>query len=828
MLFEVDGTREPGTRPMTWRTGSNANPAYCEAALPVPINKTFTYSLPVNLNRIIPVGCRVVVPFRSRTLTGVVLGTHDTKPDYEVRSVRRVLDEDGVLSEELIELGRWISSYYCAPIGEVLKTMLPLGGETRSKTVVSLTPTGSLAAKEFQTTADTHGLDGAVLLHLRRRPLTLRYLVSKHRGGAAAVRRLEKRGLVAVEESIEERDPTLARDGLLLVEANRLDKAPEEPEPAELWLLEYLKSHPGRHDLRALSVERADAVRIARRLATLGAVRLEVTPHPTQARRPVTRPELNAAQRTAVDAIEPAVRRSRFETFLLQGVTGSGKTEVYLAAIEATLKLGRSALLLVPEIALTPALAAQVFERFGECAAILHSAFSDLKRSNQWRRIQSREVRVVLGTRSAVFAPLHALGLVIVDEEHDGSYKQGEAPRYNGRDVAIVRARAAGAVVVLGSATPALESRWNAESGKYKFLRMPSRILERPLPTVHKIDMRQEFAETGCNALFSRELTTRVQDCVSKGEQAMILLNRRGYAVYVLCRACGRRVECGNCSVTLTYHRREQRLVCHYCEHSEPVPTRCADCGSEFLYFQGSGSEKVEAELKSSFPQARIARLDRDTVRGRQHYETILRSFRDGACNLLVGTQMIAKGHDIPNVTLVCVVDADLGLGRPDFRAAERTFQLLTQVAGRAGRGERLGHVLLQTRNPDHYAIELAAQQDYESFYRREMHFRKSFWYPPLTAMATMVVRSRVPSHALAMSRQLGTHLQPPPAGLRLIGPAAAPLPKLRAEYRYQFLIKARQRKAIADLLGKARLYAEEQGWSATTLVIDVDPVDLA
>ncbi len=357
---------------------------------------------------------------------------------------------------------------------------------------------------------------------------------------------------------------------------------------------------------------------------------------------------------------------------------------------------------------------------------------------------------------------------------------------------------------------------------------MPQRILARPLPTVKKIDMRREFAETGWSRLFSRQLTEAVAETLAKGEQAMVLLNRRGFAVYLLCRSCGARAECPNCSVTLTYHKREERLLCHYCDHAEPVPQRCAACGGEYLHLHGSGSEKVQEELGAAFPEARIARLDRDTVQGRESYETILRSFREGACNLLVGTQMIAKGHNIPNVTLVCVVDADVGLGRADFRAAERTFQLLTQVAGRAGRGDKPGQVLLQTMNPGHYAIELAAQQDYEAFYTRELRFRKSLWYPPVTAMASIVVRSPTLSEALEWSAALGRHLLPPPPGLRLIGPAAAPLVRLRTEYRYQFLLKASRRGLIAETLGKARCFASSREWPATALVIDVDPVNFA
>ena len=536
-------------------------------------------------------------------------------------------------------------------------------------------------------------------------------------------------------------------------------------------------------------------------------------------------------QPRAADRVRRRSRRpsepANSETFLLHGVTGSGKTEVYLSAIEAALAEGRSALLLVPEIALTPAVAGQFFARFGDRVAILHSAFTDVERSEQWRRIRGGAGSVVVGTRSGVFAPVRNLGLIIVDEEHDGSYKQEETPRYHGRDVAVVRAQAAGATVVLGSATPSLESRYNAERGKYTLLELPGRIEERPMAQVELIDMRQEFLETRKQNTFSRKLVEAITARVENGEQTLVLLNRRGFSSYVACRACGERVQCINCSLTLTYHKRDRRLLCHYCGYAEKVPSICPKCQSEHIYFLGVGSERVEEELHRDFPTARIARLDRDTVTGKRQYETILQAFRERSFDLLVGTQMIAKGHDIPNVTLVGVVSADIGLGMPDFRAAERTFQLLTQVAGRAGRGNLPGIVLIQTINPDHYAVRMAAAQDYQAFYEKELNFRRMMHYPPFSAMANILVRSEKKEVAMRMSSELGHFLTPAPEGLKVMGPAEAPVPRLKAEYRYQFLIKAAGRKPLNEFLRRVQAYALEHKWGATALVIDVDPLSL-
>jgi primosomal protein N' (replication factor Y) len=538
-------------------------------------------------------------------------------------------------------------------------------------------------------------------------------------------------------------------------------------------------------------------------------------------------PTLNTHQQHAFEMIQSSIASKHFEAFLLHGITGSGKTEVYLRAIEATLALGRNALLLVPEIALTPAMAGQFFHRFGDRVAILHSAFHDAERAEQWRRIRSGSAGVVVGTRSGVFAPVQNLGLIVVDEEHDQSYKQQDSPRYNGRDVAIVRARAANACVVLGSATPSLESRYNVERGKYSLLELPERIEQRPLPEVQLIDMRVEFLETRKQATFSRQLLEAIGQRLESGEQVMLLHNRRGFSSFVACRACGEKLECINCAVTLTYHKRDRRMLCHYCSHAEKVPSVCPKCHSEHINFLGFGSERVEDELHQHFPAAKIARMDRDTVSGKKHFESILSGFRERNFDILVGTQMIAKGHDIPNVTLVGVVSADIGLGMPDFRAAERTFQLLTQVAGRAGRGNLPGKVLVQTINPDHYAVRMAATHDFQSFYAKELQFRKLMRYPPFSALANVLIRSEKQEDALRMSSEIGYLLNPPPENLKVLGPAEAPVPRMKNEFRYQLLIKAANRTTLNQTLQRLRHFALEKKWSATALVIDVDPLSL-
>ncbi len=748
---------------------------YCDVSLPVPLDQPFTYLLPETLRHRVRTGCRVLVPFGKRTVAGVVLRTHDDPPQATTREALRLLDEEPVLDESLLKLGNWISTYYCAPLGETLRAMTPLAADIRRGKVYSLTSAGHDAARQFHfddilSANGKPDAAGELLRLLDARPLTAAYLARKIEKAAYILKALEKKGLVEAEDRTAER----------------------------------------RH-------------RVVVATAAGGA-----SPEASGESAPVRPPHaMNPHQQMAFDAIRGALENGGFRAFLLEGVTGSGKTEVYLNAIEAALARGKSALLLVPEIGLTPAVAAQFHHRFGERVAILHSAFHDTERAQQWRRIRSGSAGVVVATRSGVFAPLQNLGLIVVDEEHDQSYKQQETPRYHGRDIAVVRARDLGAVVVLGSATPSLETRYNAERGRYTRLELPERIERRPMPQVELIDMRQEFLDTRRQGTFSRALIDAVTARLANGEQTMLMLNRRGFSSFAACRACGQRVECVNCSVTMTYHRRDKRMLCHYCNYSTRIPDRCPKCDSDYIQFLGTGSERVEEDLHAAFPRARIARLDRDTVRGKRDYETILSAFREGSFDILVGTQMIAKGHDIPNVTLVGAVNADVGLGLPDFRAAERTFQLLTQVAGRAGRGGTPGIVLLQTINPDHYAIRCAAAQNYEMFYAKEIEFRRMMWYPPFGAMANLVVRATREEDALTRSGALGRMLQPAPEGVKVLGPAPAAVARLKNEYRFQMLLKTSSRARLSEILAEVRHFASAEHWPAVSLLIDVDPMTL-
>jgi primosomal protein N' (replication factor Y) len=800
---------------------------YCDVSLPVPLDQPFTYSLPATLRHRVRVGSRLMVPFGTRKLTGVILRCHDDPPGVATRDALRLIDSEPVLSAELMALGRWIAGYYCSPLGDVLRAMLPLSSEIRRGKVWSLTDSGRDAARQLLLDSSPDDPVLKILRMLEKRPLSASYLTKTMPLADKAIRALERKRFIVAEEVQVERDPLRAPSERLRVELAGGAKGPEPKlNKPERELRAFLELHPGSHNLKELEDAVKHASAAARSLARKGIVSLQ--PETVAMKAAIrARHELNPSQQAAFQQIHACVQAKRFHTFLLHGVTGSGKTEVYLTAIETALAEGRSALLMVPEIALTPQMAGQFFSRFGDRVAILHSAFTGVERTEQWRRIRSGVASVVVGTRSGVFAPVRNLGLIVVDEEHDGSYKQEENPRYNGRDVAIVRAQGAGACVILGSATPSLESRYNAEKGKYTLLELPGRIEARPMPHVQLIDMRQEFLETRKQETFSRKLIEALGQRVESGEQTIVLLNRRGFSSFVACRSCGERVQCINCSLTLTYHKRDRRLLCHYCGYAEKVPSQCPKCSSEHIYFLGIGSERVEEELHRAFPAARIARLDRDTVTGKRQYETILQDFREGNYDMLVGTQMIAKGHDIPNVTLVGVVAADMGLGMPDFRAAERTFQLLTQVAGRAGRGSLPGIVLVQTINPEHYAVRLAAAQDYQGFYEKELNFRRMMHYPPFAAMANVLVRSEKKEMAMRMSTELGFLLNPPPEKLRVMGPAEAPVPRLKNEYRYQFLIKAASRKALNELLQKIRNFAIEHKWGATALVIDVDPLTL-
>lgn len=539
--------------------------------------------------------------------------------------------------------------------------------------------------------------------------------------------------------------------------------------------------------------------------------------------------ELTADQQAVLDPIVEALGEGEYQAFLLHGVTGSGKTEVYIRAMRAALDEGLSALMLVPEIALTPIFSRRLRSVFGSKVAILHSNLGAGERYDEWRRIRLGQARIAIGTRSAVFAPLENLGLVIVDEEHDASYRQHESPFYHARDVAVMRAHSANAIAVLGSATPAMESFHNAKSGKYKYLQLPDRIAGRSMAEAKIVDMREVFKQAGKDVALSPELLESIAATHARGEQSIVLLNRRGFSQFVLCRSCGEAIKCRNCDITLTFHRRDGKLLCHYCNYKITAPRICPKCESEYLYFIGEGTENLADQLVKRFPAMRIARVDRDTMAHKGELDQVLLDFAAGGLDMLVGTQMIAKGHDFPNVTLVGVVGIDIGLGMPDLRSAERTFQLITQVAGRSGRGEKPGTVLIQTYYPEHYALRHAMRQDYEGFYSEEIRFRERLAYPPFVVLASIMVKHRDHGYAMKQANTLRQSLDAANAArhVRVLGPAPASISRLKNEYRIQIIIKGSSRRALRATLDAAIVDAEARGCDMRSAYVEIDPVNL-
>jgi primosomal protein N' (replication factor Y) len=802
----------------------------------------FTYAIPAGMEPV--VGGRVLVPFRQQRMSGIVVDLHDRAPQattsiIKIKKVIEVLDLTPVLDEHLLKLGKWIADYYLAPVGEVFRTMLPLAAEFKRAVTYSITDEGHMALHLAGTSgspARSKRTPQQQLVEFR----VLDYLAERESVREASLRAATKVSKPLLEGMVRKKwiareDVSAAQDAARTVKVARLisaeaSRAPSRINENQKALIDALAAAGGKvavESLRGLEVPRSTLGTLVRRgLIELLDEPRDFTVSKLKPRRSPFEFEFSGAQKEALAKIGEAVAARGFSGMLLHGITGSGKTAVYLACMRQVLDQGRSSILLVPEIGLTPAVAADLRQVFGDEVAILHSGLSDAERAEQWHRIRRGEARVVAGTRSAVFAPVSDLALIIVDEEQDSSYKQEETPRYHARDVAVMRAKMAGAVVVLGSATPSLESYYNAKKNKYALVELRDRVENRPLPEVEIVDMRQEFQETGQEQVISRKLAAEIRERLDKKEQVMVLLNRRGYSPVVLCRACGKTLQCKNCAVSMTHHKREQKMECHYCGSVERIPSKCAQCGSEYVYFVGTGSEKLEELLHGMFPQARIGRLDRDTVRGRDDFEHALNALNEGALDMLVGTQMIAKGHDIHGVTLVGVIGADMALGLPDFRAAERTFQLLTQVAGRAGRGQSPGKVILQTYFQEHYAVQFAARHDFAGFYEKELQFRAWMHYPPYGAIANVLIRSEKLDEALSWSGELGRWFEKTRhEGIRVLGPAAAPITRLKRDYRYHFILKSPSRERMNALLRAMLVEAAARKIPRTQVIVDVDPV---
>jgi primosomal protein N' (replication factor Y) len=776
-------------------------------AVPLPFQAAFSYLLPASASP--PErGVRVLVPFGGRRVIGVVCGKAGEAKHRELKEVLQVLDEAPLVAPPLLDLGGFVADHYLAPPGECYRLVLPPAGVRASRAVVRLLKPG--------------GASDPLLRHLQAGPLRLSALEKRlGRDPQARLLRLRQEGVVAVEQAIDA--PGFREVRVAVLEQD----APEVRGRAQGEVVERLRAAGGRARVAELVRGRPSLRGATLRLAETGALRLVSerelrSPEGLPAREAVAVVATQDQARALGELLE-AVAGGAFKPFLLHGVTGSGKTEVYFRAVEAALARGRGAILLVPEIGLTPMLVRAARGRFGATVSVLHSELSTGERHDEWWRIREGEARVVVGARSAVFAPVPELGLIVVDEEHDSSYKQDESPRYHGRDVAVMRARLEACPVVLGSATPSVESTANARSGKYRELRLPQRIAAQGLPQVEIVD-RRAVLRAGGEAILSPPLREALAARLARREQSLLLLNRRGYATSLLCRECGQEAMCPNCSVSLTLHRTGRLARCHYCAHEVATPEACPSCHGAYLRLTGFGTEKVAEAVAGAFPAARVERLDRDRASRRGVLAQTLAAFEQGQLDILVGTQMIAKGHDFPRVTLVGVVDADVGLGIPDFRSAERTFQLLTQVAGRAGRGDTAGEVILQTHMPDHYALVHACAQDYDAFYERELEFRRTMGYPPVAALVNLIVRAVDEQKGRDAVAALGATLRVRAHGrYRVLGPARAPLARLRQEHRFQILLKG-QRKAMREAV-RAALVARygETRWPG--VAVDVDPL---
>ena len=743
-----------------------------QVAVPVPTLDLLTYAVPDGQTTP-PIGARVVVPVGTRTVTGIVVeanGASSALPPTGLKPFRQVLDASAFVPPDVVALARWTAEYYAAGAGEAITAVLPpkTRGERidahKTRRMAFITAAGLEMVSPPSGASDRPGKGRAYD--------ALTQLAAAAEGISTA--QLATRGIASATIT------RLARRGLISLRQEQVDRDPFEG--------------------ASLAIETNDSDRVT----------------------------LTQEQQHALGRLRDFVGAGVFRVTLLHGVTGSGKTEIYLRLSAACLATGRTTLMLVPEIALTPAVAAQFRQRFGERVAVQHSALSDGERHDQWHRIRRGEIDIVVGTRSAVFSPIDRLGLVIVDEEHDASYKQEESPRYNARDVAIVRAQRCDAVVLLGSATPSMESYQHAMSGKYQRVVLEKRVLDRPLAAVTIVDMREEFATAGPDVVLSRSLRTAIDSRLASNEQTLVLLNRRGFATAVFCRQCAGTLDCPNCSVSLVVHGEgpSRRARCHYCNFSMRVPPACPLCAGPYLEQAGFGTERVELEIRKAYPAARVGRMDRDAIRRKGSLAALLAAFRGGEIDILVGTQMVAKGHDFPRVTLVGVISADVGLGMADFRASERTFQLLTQVAGRAGRGERAGEAIVQTLYPEHYSIQLACRQDYPAFFERELHFRKSMRYPPLVSLINTIVRARTFAGAMDDAADIVQSLRQSASDrtFRVLGPAPAPLGKLRGEYRAQLLLKGTNRKAMREALQAAIARRPELQRRVT---VDVDPVSV-
>ncbi|MCM3637926.1 primosomal protein N' [Sporosarcina luteola] len=790
-----------------------------------PIDRPFDYAVPEHLETVIECGSRVKVPFGPRKVIGYVTGlkSESDLEEHKLKKIDELIDLDPVLSQELLGLAKKVARETLSYEIDALQVMLPAAMRAKYEKFISIE-----RPDEIDDARVLSVLNGRTRIPLKQ--VTDSALLK-------LVKDYSEKGIVSVDTAISQQTGVKKVRVIHIGDSDTLSELlltihPNAKKQAELirWMLNHagksieaakLMNESGiQNSVLKAVIEKGGATEAyVETYREPDAPKLQDTPMPLR---------LTEEQHTALEKVKVAADSGNAETFLLHGITGSGKTEVYLQAIKHVLDKGKEAIVLVPEISLTPQMTARFQERFGELVAVMHSGLSAGEKYDEWRKIHRREVKVVVGARSAIFAPFENIGIIILDEEHESTYKQEDTPRYHARDVAIWRSEYFGCPVILGSATPSLESYARASKGVYTLLELSKRAKNQPLPTVTVVDMREELKE-GNRSMFSVQLAEAIRLRLEKKEQTVLFLNKRGFSSFVLCRDCGTVVQCPNCDISLTYHRANESLKCHYCGHEEPVPLVCPECESEHIRFFGTGTQKAEEEISKLFPEARVLRMDVDTTRQKGAHERILRQFSEGKADILLGTQMIAKGLDFPNITLVGVIAADTTLHLADFRAAEKTFQLMTQVSGRAGRHELAGEVFIQTYSPEHYAIELAKTQHYEPFYNLEMSARKQYGYPPFFFI-TLVQFShedllKVADFAEKGTRYLKSSLSPDTV---IIGPAAAAISRVNNRYRYQCLIKYKKEpKLIETLQQLIRMYRTNWMKEGLLMSVDVDPTSI-
>ena len=817
---------------------------YASVVFPLPQDIAFTYAIPERLESIVHCGSRVVAPLRRRPQEGVIVALLDEPdlpdPAIEIKNLSDCLDGPPTFSSELIALTKWMAGYYLSSHGEALNCAVPATIRSHRRRIVHLRATD----EQIETLGKRAPVQAEILRTLLAcGSLSPNQLTARLRGGSSSLKRalsiLQGKGLVEIKSDLSvktkpkiEKFVSLARS-IPTIESELKSFTKQATKQIEIlrFLIETKEPISTAKITKQLRASLSALKQLEKKkLIKIDSVEVLRNPLSLESVSPNRPSILNTDQLNAFEAICGAIENNQHNVFLLHGVTGSGKTEVYMQAIGKVVERGKGAIVLVPEIALTPQIVSRFVGRFGSRVAILHSNLSDGERFDQWHRIRMGNADIVVGPRSAVFAPVTNLGMIVVDEEHETSYKQEDtAPRYHARDVAEKRSKLANCPLVFGSATPSLESFYRAQRGEYQLLRLPSRVKNIKMPPVRIIDMCSELKRNN-RTIFSTMLRNAIKDRLVKNEQIILFLNRRGFSSYVFCRSCGFVERCDNCSISLTFHFDTRLMMCHHCGDARPTSNVCPRCGSAYLRYFGLGTEQVEQDTINAFPQASVKRMDADSTTRKDAHQKILDAFRSRQIDILVGTQMIAKGLDFPNVTLVGVISADTALNFPDFRAGERSFNLLTQVAGRSGRGKAGGEVIIQTYMPKHYSVQASKTHDYLSFYRQEIAYRGELFYPPLSHAATLLLRGEVEAEVIRLANTIFKHLNKLRtqrfSDVEILGPVAAPLSKIMGKYRWHFFLRNSDVDTLREFLQQAvRSNASPHIPKSIDLVVDIDPV---